>query len=380
MSAPRILFYVQHLLGIGHLKRAATIARALSAAGFEVTLVSGGTDVPVLDRTGFRLVQLPAVRAVDRSFAGLVDDRDEPVDVSVKDARRELLLGTYDACRPDLVIVEQFPFGRRQLRFELIPLIERARADVRRPKVISSVRDVLVQKNRPKRDAEMVTAVNQWFDAVMVHGDPDLLPFDLTFPLAREIAAKIHYTGYIVEKTLLAGFEGDQGSGEVVVSSGGGATGEALLRTALGARGETPLATAVWRLLAGDNLPEDVFRDLRDEAGEGAVVERARKDFVTLLHNCRISVSQGGYNTVMEVLGTGARAVVVPYAGGHETEQTVRARLLAERGFFQVIAEEDLTVTALAAAIARALASSPPAPDIDMNGAAATAEFVANLL
>ena len=32
----RILFYVQHLLGIGHIMRAATLTRALQAAGFEV--------------------------------------------------------------------------------------------------------------------------------------------------------------------------------------------------------------------------------------------------------------------------------------------------------------------------------------------------------
>jgi len=34
--------YVQHLLGIGHLKRAATLARAMRSAGFELTLASGG--------------------------------------------------------------------------------------------------------------------------------------------------------------------------------------------------------------------------------------------------------------------------------------------------------------------------------------------------
>ena len=40
----RVLFYVQHLLGIGHLKRAATRARACAAAGLEVTVVSGGAQ------------------------------------------------------------------------------------------------------------------------------------------------------------------------------------------------------------------------------------------------------------------------------------------------------------------------------------------------
>ena len=41
----RVFFYVQHLLGIGHLRRAATLARALAAGGFDVLLVSGGAPV-----------------------------------------------------------------------------------------------------------------------------------------------------------------------------------------------------------------------------------------------------------------------------------------------------------------------------------------------
>ncbi len=52
MSAPKVLFYVQHLLGIGHLKRATTLARAMNDLGLKVTLVSGGDFVPVIDDTG----------------------------------------------------------------------------------------------------------------------------------------------------------------------------------------------------------------------------------------------------------------------------------------------------------------------------------------
>ena len=35
----KVLFYVQHLLGVGHLMRAGTLTRALQANGFEVTLL-----------------------------------------------------------------------------------------------------------------------------------------------------------------------------------------------------------------------------------------------------------------------------------------------------------------------------------------------------
>ena len=77
----RVFFYVQHLLGIGHLRRTATLARALDAAGLDVTVVSGGSAVPGLDIGNSRLWQLPPVRAVDLFFKVLVDENDQQIDV-----------------------------------------------------------------------------------------------------------------------------------------------------------------------------------------------------------------------------------------------------------------------------------------------------------
>ena len=80
MSAPKIFFYVQHLLGIGHQRRGATLTRAMQAAGLDVTYVSGGHAIPNLELAGANFVQLPPVRAVDLYFKELVDDNDRPID------------------------------------------------------------------------------------------------------------------------------------------------------------------------------------------------------------------------------------------------------------------------------------------------------------
>ena len=71
----KAFFHVQHLLGIGHLKRAATLAGALAREGFEVTLASGGMPVENIVPAGVQLVQLPPASAEDASFRHLVDDR-----------------------------------------------------------------------------------------------------------------------------------------------------------------------------------------------------------------------------------------------------------------------------------------------------------------
>ena len=370
----RVLFYVQHLLGIGHLKRAATLARAMAAVGLDVTIVSGGEVVAVLDATGFALEQLPPVRASDRSFAGLVDGAGQPVDADYLARRRNCLLACFERVDPRLVLVEMFPFGRRALRGEILPLIEAARG--RGARIVCSVRDILVEKNRPDREAEMVATARRWFDAILVHGDPNLVPFDATFSRAQDLADLIRYTGYVVERRPALG---PQGTGEVIVSAGSSATGEQLLRTALAARPKTSLAPAAWRLLAGQGLPDSVFESLRSDAPSGVIVERARADFTTLLANCALSISQGGYNTVMEVLATGARAVLVPYAGGHETEQTLRARSLEERGWVRQIPEDRLTIDALVNAVEMAATDSPSRTlGIDLDGARKSAEILAS--
>ncbi|MCA3266682.1 MAG: glycosyltransferase, partial [Azospirillum sp.] len=43
----KILIHVQHLLGTGHTRRMAAIAKALAARGHETTLASGGLPLPL---------------------------------------------------------------------------------------------------------------------------------------------------------------------------------------------------------------------------------------------------------------------------------------------------------------------------------------------
>ena len=378
MASGRVLFYVQHLLGIGHLKRAATVVRALQEAGLEVTLVSGGPPVPGLEVGGARMVQLDPVRAGDLYFKVLLDASGQAVDDEFRRRRRDRLLAIFAALRPQLVVTELFPFGRRQLRSELLPLIEAAWAMQPRPALVSSVRDILVQPPKPERVTEMVDLADRWYDLVLVHGDPTLIPFERTFPLADRLRGRIRYTGYVVDPPPMNA--GSAGTGEVVVSAGGGAVSEPLLAAALEARAMTRLADVPWRLLAGPSLDDDAVARLRAAAPVGVTIERARPDFTTLLANCTLSISQGGYNTVMEVLATRCRAVVVPYAGGLETEQTLRARLLAGRGALTVVDESALSPATLAAAVEAALSGPrPDAAGLDTGGAAATARMLSAL-
>jgi predicted glycosyltransferase len=365
----KIFFYVQHLLGIGHLRRAATLAQAFEKAGLQVTLASGGRPVE-----GYRVLQLPPASS-DAEFKQLLDENGNPVDEAWKRRRREALLGAYAAAAPDVLLIELFPFGRRQMRFELLPLLDMAKESAKRPLIVCSVRDVI--QSKPEREAEIIECFEHYYDRLLVHGDPGVAGFERSFGAAERLAGKLHYTGYVVRDPAAA--DSEVGAGEVLVSAGGGATGQHLLETAIAARPLTSLRDRKWRVLAGVNAAD--VAGLRAHEGAGVTVERFRHDFTQRLRNCVLSVSQAGYNTVLETLQAGTRAVLVPFAAGADAEQTLRATLLAERGLVQMVGEAAPTPATLAAAVDRAAARPRPAPGaIDLGGARRSAELLRDWL
>ncbi len=377
MSARSVFFYVQHLLGIGHLRRAAAIGLALRSAGLRVVFVSGGEPIPGLDFGDVATIQLPPARSGDGGFGQIVDAAGRPIDDAWRAARRAALLDAFARSAPDILLIELFPFGRRPFRFELLPLLDAAGQSRPRPVVACSVRDILVGKNDPRRTAETVDLVQRQFDLVLVHGDPRLVRFEATFPGTAAIADRLRYTGYVVSESPAIA-SGRAGQGEVLVSAGGGAVGAPLLRAALAARPLSSLAATPWRLITGLNLREAIVDELRAAAPAEVVIERFRADFQSMLRNCRLSVSQAGYNTVMELLAAGARSVVVPFAENHETEQPLRARLLAERGLLTLVEPAGLSPMTLAAAIDAADGRlRQVATSLNFDGAAQTARILA---
>jgi predicted glycosyltransferase len=369
----KVFFYVQHLLGIGHLKRAAALAEALRGAGFQVVLVSGGAPV-----SGIAVdVQLAPASAADMTFRTLLDESGRPVDEAWKRSRAAALLDVWRALRPEVLLVELFPFGRRQMRFELMPLLEDARRLTPRPHVVCSVRDLL--QPRPDREQETAEIAARFFDHILVHGDPRLASFERTFGAARALEGRLHYTGYVVAPAAAPATAPATGGSEVLVSAGGGAVGRRLLETANAAREHTLLRGSTWRLLAGINCSDADFRELARQAKPGIVIEKSRADFQELLASCALSVSQAGYNTVAETLQARVRAVLVPFAAGGETEQSLRAELLAARGAAVVVPEAALTPEALAHAVNRAARAPRPAADlVDLRGAQRSAELLAS--
>lgn len=392
MSRGPILFYCQHLLGLGHLERAARLTRALGQAGEAVVFVQGGRPVPGLDLGGAEVVSLPSLVAANEAASGLAHPDGRRPDPRELADRRDRLLACVRAHDPSVVLLELFPFGRHALAFELGPLLlavadDRARRGAAAPRVAVSLRDVLVSKsNQAWFELAAVAVALQWTDRVLVHGSPDVIPLDRTLALADRLGDRLVYTGYLGPDG-----PGPTGAphGEVVISGGGGQVAGPLFRAALAA---WPLTTAArewpWRLVTGPYLIEAARTEL-DERARGlpireghpaVVVEGYRAGLGAHLAGAALSVSQAGYNTVLELITHRVRAVVVPYEGSGD-EQPLRAGLLAARGLLEVVPESELTPARLAAAMDAALSRPDfPAPvRLDLDGAARSVAILREL-
>ena len=371
-----VLFYVQHLLGIGHLVRAHRITSALRDYGFTVTLVTGGMPLAGFDTAGIEHVQLPAIGLSGEDFQTLVDRQGVPIDDKFRDDRRDVLLDTYHCVHPDVVLLEAFPFGRRQVRFELLPLIETIANSSNRPLLVASIRDILQRRTKPGRDETTADLINAHFDNVLVHGDPQFMPLEASFSHAVDIATRVQYTGLVCGPTP----ELDAQSFDVVVSAGGGAVGEKLVSLAIKASQQLP-HTVTWCIITGPNLAEHTFSTLKHDVPTNVSLVRFRKDFVSVLAQTKVSVSQAGYNTFSDLMQSECQCVLVPFSAGGETEQTDRAYRLQELGMATVLPEDSLSAEQLAKAVDDSLSSKAASSrvSINTNGAWMTARLLHDL-
>ena len=373
----KILFYCQHVLGIGHFFRSLAICRAL--AGHHVSLVVGGPDVDLPLPAHVRTLRLPGLR-MDQDFSALLPvtpggDLDE-----IKTERRAMLLSHFHDLQPDIILVELYPFGRKAFRFELDPLLEAGRA---RPgcRIVCSLRDILVEKKKQQAFEERaVTTLNRFFDLLLVHADPRFIRLGDTFGAVDRITIPIHHTGFVTEippegiDRRALGARADRPL--IVVSAGGGSVGgDLLMATAMAGTRLHPRRPHTMRLYTGPYLDDEEFAALQgmQDQHPGLVVRRFTNRFPAWLRAADLSVSMAGYNTTMNLVATGVPALVYPFAQNREQ----RLRAAAFHPAIEILEPGDLAVDRLAERLADRLERGRGAPlNVNLDGAAATARFL----
>ncbi|MEM1309534.1 MAG: glycosyltransferase [Cyanobacteria bacterium P01_H01_bin.153] len=378
----RLLFYCQHILGIGHLIRSMEIVKGLTDE-FHICFLNGGeaiADFPI--PLGVEVVQLPPLKTDDEfselqlpvGFASLE---------AVFAARAQQMLTVLERFQPDVLMVELFPFGRRRFSPELVPLIEAARD--RGTQIVSSLRDIVVTKqDQARHEAKVVKLINQYFDLLLIHGDPQFMPLERSFSRVADLNCPVCYTGYVVQGDAEENSEFRIQSSEfptprILVSVGGGRFGHSLLQTVAEAskllEGRIPHHI---QMFAGPFSPATVYEPLRQLAATqpNLTVERYTPDLMAYMGQADLSINMGGYNTTLNVLKTGVRSLLLPFAGNGDQEQTIRAERLAELGVVSIIRPDDLQPERLAERIVAYLETQPSVIRFDLNGVAHTSQIL----
>ncbi len=361
-----ILHYTQHVLGIGHLFRSLAIDAALAPA--MVHLVTGGPEVNLALPANVRHHPMPALKMDNQFQAVQTVDREADLETTWQQ-REELLLELFHSLKPDVVLVEMFPFGRKRFARELLPLLEANRTRTRPAITLCSVRDILVEKEDQARFEDKVLKwLNPYFDGVLVHSDPGLIRLDETFSRVRDIACPIWYTGYVAQgpsvadkTTARAELGLDEDARIILASAGSGTVGQDLL-----------LATLEASILLRETLPHQLLMFTGPHADaelQAGLARRAKgqphvriRDFTSRFPDhvlaCDLSVSMAGYNTTMNLLACGTPGLLYPF--DQNREQRMRLTALARAGYFSILEAADLHPAILAGLIERALSAPPP--------------------
>ncbi len=372
----KILFYCQHSLGMGHLVRSFALAEKLSEK-FQIIFLNGGRLPEKLKvPENIEIINLPPL-GFDANNQLVSLDKRRTVE-RCQTLREAAIIETFDRKKPSAIIIELFPFGRKKFRNELLPLLELAKG---KAKIICSLRDILVgqRRDQARHEERAVTIANEFFDAILVHSDKDFATLEDTFHPATPLKVPVFYTGFVAKSDAL-NFD-KKNKNQVIVSAGGGMVGENLLQTAIDAKDFLPQNVNI-KLITGPFLPAESFNRFQALANEKTNIELIRfvPNLAQEMANSRVSVSQCGYNTVMDILRSGVASVVVPFADNGDDEQMKRAKRLEALEIMRVIESRDLSPKTLAAAIKKAFDFQPKTSLLNLEGGENSARIVENLL
>jgi len=375
---PRLLIYSQDGLGLGHLRRTTLLASEFLAArpdGSVLTIC----DSPVgqfFSRTpGHDYLKLPSIRKLgpgDWSPVSLASPFSD-----VRTLREATILSAATSFDPDVFLVDHMPHGAMG---ELVPTLEAF--DGSSVRKVLGLRDILDAPATVRRRWSLegaFEAVERYFDEVLVYGSRHVFDVAVQYKWPAAIASRLSYCGYVCSSTSTSPPEavrrrylGEADDGQLIVAmAGGGADAYALFDTLVRS---VPQVMAERRLavviVTGPFLPDSDRLRLRQLAeGLPITLLPSVADSVSYLAAADLVVGMAGYNTTAEILGLGARALLIPRAGP-SAEQQIRANSFAERSWVHTLAPHLLSPESLAVAISRALEAQtlPPADLPDLRG------------
>ena len=339
-SALRIMLYSHDTFGLGHIRRARTIAMALAKAYpcASILIVSGSPIVGRYDfPDGIDFVRVPGVVKLP---SGDYVSHNMHIDIAeTVSLREEIIKSTALSFRPDLLIVDKEPTG---LRGEMLPTLEAVRQLGGR--TILGLRDVLdapdvLEKELEKKNA--FTAIESLYDEIWVYGLKRIYEPLAGLPLSESALSKVRYTGYLRREPADwpdPGVPTRRPRGYVLVTPGGGGDGEALIDWVLSAYEHDPALYIPSVIVFGPFMNAEKQKEFERRAHRFRTIQTITFDsrMERLMIDSAGVIAMGGYNTFCEILSFDKQAVIFPRITPRR-EQFIRAEAAERFGLIRML-------------------------------------------
>lgn len=312
---PTCHIYTHFQYGIGHYVRSRRIAEALAATpNWRVLLLISGVKPGLPAAPG---VQEHWLQGEVRPGAGDASATPTADPQAMARARLPVIAALLEESPPDVFITEYFPFGYDRLALTLLPILDLLPASCL---VMCSCRDFPVSDRESPYSYErqrLDNTLSRRYDRVLVHAEREYSSFaDGAVFDVRSFPTPISFTGYIMGERVLPEPAGGAGSG-ILVTWGGGRDGPEtvypILETAL--RGYRSERITVVAGPFGQKQPAAA-----NEEWLGAVTNVPER-----MAKARLVVAMAGYNTVVELLASGAPGLLVPRPTSYEQRERAKA-------------------------------------------------------
>jgi len=343
----RVLVYTHNSIGLGHAFRTLAVMTGMKKWRPDIDfLVISGTSIPqIFFDEGIEVIKLPSIKLdIDREGSPMLSRYLSGFDLeSIFDFRQTVIMASFDFFQPDALIVEHNMTGQMS---ELIPLLMKKWVRKGGPvdfPLVHVCRGIMkwvpllrIPYQNPRHRSESIN-IGELYDFMYVLEDRDVIDINKAFlGDDPELEKKIRYLGKVTNRV-----PGEFPSRrEVLDRFCLPDCGIVLL--SLGRNSKVfDLTIKLLEILntrrAGDDRQIVMVLDLYLE---NAVSEAIRRhplcqnvrildffpDMVDLVNEADTVISRAGYNTVNEILLTGAKAVLIPEChGGGEQEQRAKS-------------------------------------------------------
>ena len=361
-----ILHYSHDSLGLGHIRRTLAIVRQLAHDLPDVAqlVLTGSAQFGAYEwPPRVDCVKLPTIRK--KTNGEYHSPHLHQSLEAISKLRESIILSTIDHFNPDLVLVDKTPVG---LNGEMKRALHRLKQERPETVLVFGMRDIEDGAQTTRREwtrGNIYPVLENIYDAILLYGVRELFDPVTEYQLAPAIAHKMYPCGYVFgagKRAVPAGQLREKlGIGTeplVLVTAGGGADGFQIIKTYLEMLANRPEPAAFHSLVVTGPQMAAAESLVLEQCAAAVASPVTLKHFTSHLSDyLRIAdlvITMGGYNTVMEILGHGRRAIIVPRVRPR-LEQLIRAERLAARNLVRMIHPDELTPARLLAEMDAAL-------------------------